>query len=145
MKFFKYYIFRFKLFIQSFTILSCDTKNIQFNSLSLNIKSQFRLVKIRFSRLRTIGNYFAKVREFHSIAFKAVQSGGRSGWAKVSEGEGTNRKKVENIGNSYFPALVGSLFAPREGRGSYIRREYLARIRKYEETRPGNRRALLIR
>lgn len=63
----------------------------------------------------------------------------------MSEGEGTNRKKVENIGNSYFPALVGSLFAPSEGRGSYIRREYLARIRKYEETRPGNRRALLIR
>jgi len=25
--------------------------------------------------------------------------------------ERTNRKKVENIGNSYFPALAGPLFA----------------------------------
>lgn len=54
--------------------------------------------------------------------------------ARASEGEGANKQtkkgKVENIGNSYFPALAGPLFAP-EG---YSRREYLARVRKYEET-----------
>lgn len=41
----------------------------------------------------------------------------RRGWPEVSEGgKAQTEKKVENIGNSYFPALAGPLFAPREGR-----------------------------
>jgi len=32
----------------------------------------------------------------------------------VSEDEGANREKVENIGNSYFPTLAVPLFAPGE-------------------------------
>lgn len=85
------------------------------------------------------------MREFHSIVFKVLQPGEKHiEWARMSEGEGANRKKkVENIGNSYFPALAGPAFCS-SGRG-YSRREYLTRVRKYEETRPGNRRALLIR
>lgn len=36
----------------------------------------------------------------------------------MSEGEST-KKKVENIGNSYFPALARSLFASGEEEGLY--------------------------
>lgn len=60
------------------------------------------------------------MREFHSITFKAAQSGeryvGKSVREHTSEDTQTE-EKVENIGNSYFPALAGSLFAPGEGRG----------------------------
>jgi len=53
------------------------------------------------------------MREFHLITFETVQSGEipRGGQKECQRVERTNRKKVENIGNSYFPALAGPLFA----------------------------------
>lgn len=54
------------------------------------------------------------MRGLHSIALKIVQSGEIALDGQKCQRVRHKQKKVENIGNSYFPALVGPLFAREE-------------------------------